>query len=61
VLLAVKSMGGESAEAWGAVLDDLIARGLRQPAFLMVDGAPGLEKGDRHRLGRRAGAAVYSS
>ena len=44
VLLAVKNMGGESAEAWRTVLDDLIARGLRRPAFLIVDGAPGLEK-----------------
>src|ERR671927_329408 len=37
-------MGSESAEAWRCVLDDLIARGLRRPAFLIVDGAPGLEK-----------------
>ena len=44
VLLAIKSMGGESAEAWRAVLDDLIRRGLRGPEFLIVDGAPGLEK-----------------
>ncbi len=44
VLLAVKHRGGESAEAWRTVLDDLVARGLRQPAFLIVDGAPGLEK-----------------
>jgi putative transposase len=44
VLLAIKSMGGESAEAWRAVLDDLISRGLRRPEFLIVDGAPGLEK-----------------
>jgi putative transposase len=44
VLLAIKSMGGESAEAWRTVLDDLIARGLRRPDFLIVDGAPGLEK-----------------
>src|SRR5205814_2581303 len=44
VLLAIKSMGGESTEAWRAVLDDLIKRGLRQPQFLIVDGAPGLEK-----------------
>ncbi len=44
VLLAVKNMGGESAEAWRSVLDDLIERGLRRPAFLIVDGAPGLEK-----------------
>ena len=44
VLLAVKSMGGESAEAWRAVLDDLIKRGLRRPEFLIVDGAAGLDK-----------------
>jgi len=44
VLLAIKSMGGESTEAWRAVLDDLIKRGLRRPQFLIVDGAPGLEK-----------------
>jgi putative transposase len=44
VLLAAKSMGGESTEAWRAVLDDLIKRGLRRPQFLIVDGAAGLEK-----------------
>ena len=43
VFLAIKSMGGESTEAWRAVLDDLIGRGLRRPEFLIVDGAPGLE------------------
>jgi putative transposase len=44
VLLAIKSMGGESAEAWRTVLDDLIKRGLRRPEFLVVDGASGLDK-----------------
>jgi len=44
VLLAIKSMGGESAEAWRTVLDDLIRRGLQRPEFLIVDGAPGLDK-----------------
>lgn len=44
VLLAIKSMGGESTEAWRTVLDDLVKRGLRRPEFLIVDGAPGLEK-----------------
>jgi putative transposase len=44
VLLAIKSMGGESAEAWRTVLDDFIRRGLRRPEFLIVDGAPGLDK-----------------
>jgi len=44
VLLAIKSMGGESAEAWRSVLDDLVRRGLQRPQFLIVDGAPGLDK-----------------
>jgi putative transposase len=44
VLLAVRNMGGETTEAWRAVLDDLVGRGLRRPLFLIVDGAPGLEK-----------------
>src|SRR3954447_3809253 len=44
ILLAIKNMGGESEAAWRAILDDLIARGLRTPEFVIVDGAPGLEK-----------------
>ena len=44
VLLAVRNMGGESEAAWRGVLDDLIARGLRSPEFLIIDGAAGLEK-----------------
>jgi transposase-like protein len=44
VVLAIKSMGGESTEAWRTVLDNLIKRGLRRPEFLIVDGAPGLDK-----------------
>ena len=44
VLLAARNMGGESEAAWRAVLDDLVARGLRTPEFLIVDGAAGLEK-----------------
>jgi transposase-like protein len=43
VLLAIKSMGGESAEAWRSVLEDLIKRGLRRPGFLIVDGSGGLD------------------
>src|SRR5258705_6879723 len=34
VLLAIKSMGGESTEAWRTVLDDLIKHGLRPTDFL---------------------------
>jgi transposase-like protein len=44
VLLTVKKMGGESEAAWRALLDDLVKRGLRTPEFVIVDGAPGLEK-----------------
>jgi transposase-like protein len=44
VVLAIRSMGGESAEAWRSVLDDLIRRGLHRPEFLIVDGAPGLDR-----------------
>ena len=44
VLLAIKSMGSESTEAWRTVLDDLVTRGLRRPEFLIVDGAPGLDQ-----------------
>jgi putative transposase len=43
VLLAVRAMAGESEAAWRAVLDDLVARGLRTPEFLIIDGAAGLE------------------
>jgi len=43
VLLAVKNMGGETKEAWRAVLDDLVKRELRKPELLIVDGGAGLE------------------
>jgi putative transposase len=39
----LRSLGGESTEAWRTVLDDLIQRGLWRPQFLIVDAAPGLE------------------
>ena len=44
VLLAIRTMGGESEGAWRALLDDLIVRGLPAPQLLIVDGAVGLEK-----------------
>ena len=43
VLLAVQNMGGETQEAWRAVLDDLVKRGLRKPALLIVNGGAGLD------------------
>ena len=44
VLLAIKNMGGETSEAWRAVLDDLVRRGMRKPEFLIVDGGTGVEQ-----------------
>jgi putative transposase len=43
VLLAIKNMGGESTAAWRQFIQDLDARGLKRPVFVIVDGAPGLE------------------
>ena len=42
-MLALKAMGGESAAAWSAFLEDMTRRGLRTPEFVIVDGAPGLD------------------
>ena len=44
VVLAIKNMGGESAAAWRAVLDDLLARGLAKPELVIVDGWQTLER-----------------
>jgi putative transposase len=44
VLLAIKNMGGESEAAWRALLDNLIARGLKTPELVIVDGGCGLDK-----------------
>ena len=47
VLLAVKNMGGETSEAWRAVLDDLGKRELRRPEFLMSTAEPGWSRPGR--------------
>jgi len=44
VLLAIKNMGGESEAAWRALLDNLVARGLRTPEVVILDGGSGLDK-----------------
>ena len=44
ILLSIMNMGGESTAAWRQFLDDLDARGLKRPEFVIVDGAPGLEE-----------------
>ena len=43
VLLFIKNMGRESTAAWRQFLDDLDARGLKRPEFVIVDSAPGPE------------------
>ena len=43
ILLSIRHMDGESIAAWRQFLDDLDARGLKRPDFVIVDGAPGLE------------------
>ena len=43
VLLSIRNMGGESTAAWRQFFDDLDARSLKRPEFVIVDGAPGLE------------------
>ncbi len=44
VLLAVKNMGGESEARWHDVPDNLIARGLGTPEFVITDGGAGLDR-----------------
>jgi hypothetical protein len=43
VLLAIKNMGGESEAAWQPLLDNLVARGLRTPELVIVNGGSGLD------------------
>jgi transposase-like protein len=43
VVLAIRSMGGESEAAWRAILDDLAARHMAKPQLVIVDGGKGLE------------------
>ena len=46
ILLAVTNMGGETEAAWRHVLDDLLARGLKAPELLIVDGGKVLTRVD---------------
>ena len=43
-LLALELCGGESFAAWKGCLDDLIARGLRTPVLVIIDGNTGLRR-----------------
>jgi putative transposase len=61
VLLAIKSMGGESTEAWRTVLDDLTKRRSQTARVPHRRWRAGARQGDCRRLGRRAGAEVHGS
>jgi putative transposase len=43
-LMALELCGGESFDAWKGCLDDLVARGLGDPAVCVIDGHAGLRK-----------------
>jgi putative transposase len=47
VLLGLALGSRESYEAWLSFGHDLVARGLRSPALIVADGAPGLWKAMR--------------
>ena len=61
VLLAIRSMGGESEAAWRALLDDLVKRGLQTPDLVIADGATGLEKALAALWPRRAGPTLHGA
>ncbi len=63
VLLAIRSMGGESEGAWRALLDDLIKRGLRaeDAGFGHRRRRAGPGKGAGGAVARRAGPALHGS
>jgi transposase-like protein len=55
VLLALRLMGHESTAAWTTFVEDLAARGMTDPALVILDGNAGL----RHAVGQTwPGAAV---
>lgn len=47
-LLALRLMGNESKVAWGALVEDLVSRGLSAPVLVVMDGNAGL----RHAVGQ---------
>jgi len=57
VLLAVKSVGGESAEAWRSALDGLVGRVLRRRDFVMSTAA---SRAGRASVGRTLRSARSS-
>ena len=43
LVLAFKTMGAESKDAWKEILEDLSSRGVKQPEIAITDGSKGLE------------------
>lgn len=43
-LLSLEMCGSESFDAWKGFVDDLVARGLRVPRLVVIDGNPGLRR-----------------
>ncbi len=60
-LLAVRDMGGECEAAWRGVLDDLIARGLKTPQFLIIALRSAGRLCRAHRTKNRSPASVRRS
>jgi transposase-like protein len=42
VLISLSAKGSESSEAWQGVVGDLVARGLKKPKLVIIDGGQGL-------------------
>jgi Transposase, Mutator family len=60
VLLDLDLGPRESYDAWLSFLQDLVARGLREPLLIVMDGAPGLVKAVK-RVWRSSTSATSSS
>ena len=58
VLLHLDLGPRESNDAWLSFLQDLVARGLRDPLLVVMDGAPGLVKAVKRSLAARVSAAM---
>ena len=48
VLISLAAKGSESLEAWKGITEDLVARGLKKPRLVIIDGGQGLRAAVRH-------------
>jgi putative transposase len=60
ILLGLALGSRESYDAWLSFGRDMIARGLRAPALLIADGAPGIWKATRELAGRSDSLALVN-